>query len=111
MKKLTEKDVAILLATNDEWLERAILALYRRQIYLEKKTRTTYKKNEVGFQVADSVEFSKFAEKLLRGEHLTGAEKASARKLWFRSNPPIPRICKYRKQILHIIKENARKKM
>jgi hypothetical protein len=105
----TAEQIAYMLATDDAWLERAIVALHDRQIELEKMTRTTYVKNEVGLQVADAILFSKFAEKIKSGKHLSETEKKMARRPWSRPKTPIPTICKYRHQVLQMIEAAARK--
>ncbi len=117
--RFTESIVSTLLATDDVWLERAIVALHSRQVELEKLARTTINLNEVGFQQADAKMFSKFAEIINRklaegiplGKCLDENRKRYARRPWCRPRTPIPTICKYRKQILDLIEENARKRL
>ncbi len=108
----TAEQVSYMLATNDEWLERAIVALHDRQTELERQARETLAiKNEIGLQRADALLFSKYAEKIKRGAHLTETEKREARRPWHRPRKPIPTICKYRVQVLDMIESAARKKI
>lgn len=99
----TEYTVANMLATDDAWMKRALVMLYHRQLEIEKFT-TTIHLNDVGFQVADAVEFSALARKIIAGQDLSTAEISSVRKPWNRGVFPQPRICKYRKQVLSMIR-------
>lgn len=115
----TTEQVAYMLATDDRWLERAIVALHRRQTDLEQRVRETFNKNEIGLQVADARLFSAYAEKIQRlasegreiGTCLSETEKREARRPWARPRIPIPTICKYRQQVLDMIEANAKAKM
>lgn len=108
---MTIDEISYLLATDDAWLEKAIVALHHRQTDLEKQTRATYIDNEVGMQVADALTFSRFAEKIKKarncgsnwGECLSEVEKRYARRPWHRGKTPKPTICKYRVQIWKMI--------
>ena len=62
--KWTADQVAYKLATDDKWLELAIVRLHERQTELEKQTKSTYIKNDVGLQVADARDFSLFAKQI-----------------------------------------------
>jgi hypothetical protein len=107
----TEASVSLMLATNDAWLEKAIVALYLRQVELEKQGAVTIDKNDEGLQQADARLFTRFARKLMSGAHLNAYELAQARRPWHRPRVPIPTICKYRKQILDIIESRAKTMM
>jgi hypothetical protein len=109
---MTVDDINYLLATDDVWLEQAIVALHHRQTDLEKLTRATYVENEVGMQIADAKHFSRFAEKIKRlrreqnrpwGECLSDVEKRYARRPWHRGKTPKPTICKYRVQVWKMV--------
>lgn len=96
------------LATDDKWVERTIVMLYEHQTGLEKQTYTTFLKNEVGFQVADSKEFTAYAKQILAGRKLSEAQLRSARRPWHRGRQPIPTIAKYRGQVLDVIEAKAK---
>ena len=98
------------LARNDAWVERALVVLYHRQTAIEQASRTTYNKNEVGFQVADAKEFSGYAKQLLTGKHLSEAQLARTRRPWHRGSFPQPTICKYAGQILEVIREREERR-
>lgn len=97
-----------MLATSDSWLEKAIVALYQRQVELEKLTSSTVYLNDEGLQQGDAKLFTRFALKLLSGSHLSEDEIAQARRPWHRPRVAIPTICKYRKQVLDIIESRAK---
>jgi len=98
------------LATDDTWVERALVTLYHRQKQTEQYVKQTVYDNEIGFQPADARYFTIFAEKLLRGEHLNASELRYARRPWHRGKRVIPAIAKYRGQILEVIEAAAAKK-
>lgn len=107
---ITLDQVSHMLATDDDWLERAIVKLHDRQTDLERQARETLAiKNEIGLQRADALLFSKYAEQLKRGTHLSDAQKRTARRPWNRPKTPIPTICKYRRQVLEMIENAARR--
>lgn len=100
----TKHSVRVMLETNDAWTEKAIVALYNRQTRLEQQHGTTRDLNRVGFQVADSEDFGKFARKILSGNRLSESELAYCRRPWGRgADKTMPTIAKYRGQILDMI--------
>jgi len=117
--KWTLAEIADMLATDDAFMEKAIVNLHNRQTELEKQVRDTYVDNERGLQVADAKVFSAFAEKILReskegkvfGTILSHNEKKFARRPWHRAKTPIPTICKYRRQVLSMIEAQAKRRM
>lgn len=108
--KFTLKQVAHLLATDDLFTEKALVALWRRQVEIERKVHETFYLNDRGFQVADARLFSRLAEKVLAGQHLSEEDLREVRRPWARPRIPIPTICKYRRQVLQILEENARRR-
>lgn len=117
--KITLEEISEFLATDDRWLERAIVVLHDRQTEVERRVRETFNKNDLGLQVADARDFSRFAEQIKRevaagkalGTCLTESQKRHARRPWHRSKVPQPTICKYRRQILDIIEASAKAKL
>jgi hypothetical protein len=107
-EKILEK-----LATDDNWVERALVALYKRQVSQEISGDygVTVYENERGFQVADALEFTEYARQLLRGEHLNRTQLASCRRPWHRGKRAIPTIAKYRGQLLDMIEKSAKMKI
>lgn len=82
---LTIETVKEKLATDQRWLERGILAIYRYQTEHEKVRGTTIEYNGVGFNGCDGVILSSFAEWLTKswkpeGQRLTFKQAALARK-------------------------------
>lgn len=107
---ITLDQIAHMLATDDVWLERCIVKLHDRQTELERQARETLAiKNDIGLQRADALLFSKFAEQLKRGVPLNEVQKRQARRPWNRPKTPIPTICKYRRQVLEMIENAARR--
>jgi hypothetical protein len=113
----TKEQILELLSTNDVWVERALVVLYKRQTELEQRAKATLAiENERGFQVADALWFSRFAERIIaraqqgiaEGQRLTREELAYTRRPWARGKRVIPAIAKYRGQILAIIEANAK---
>ena len=112
LTKWTKASILDMLTVNDAWVEMALVALYKRQTSPEKAVLATlYEKNEKGFQVADARDFSLYAMKIMRGEHLNADELRNCRRPWKRGRVAIPTIAKYRGQILDMIESKAREKM
>jgi hypothetical protein len=113
----TEEQIAFMLATDDKWLEIAIVRLHERQITLEREAKTTIDKNEIGLQQADAKLFSQYAEQIRKrstngtpiGNCLNELQKRIARRPWRRPRVAIPTICKYRRQVLDMLEESARR--
>lgn len=89
----TIETVKAKLATNQKWVERAIVVLYEHQTADEQQQDSTIEANGVGFNAFDAPTLSYYAEWLLKGNHLTGKHLQKA----FKAVP------KYAKQILSII--------
>ena len=68
------------LENNDKWVEKAILAIYRRQTEDEKATENTQHRNGVGFNSADARRLSYYASYIQKKGGLTGEHKDIARK-------------------------------
>lgn len=51
---ITRQQIEQKLRVNDRWVERAIVALYRRQTQDEQTRNTTEDSNEIGFNKADA---------------------------------------------------------
>lgn len=93
MKQYTLEEVKKNLATNQKWVEGAILKLYELQTADEQKGGYTSNKNNVGFNAFDANTLSYYAEWLKKGRHLSGDFLAKAFDL----------MPKYAKQILDCI--------
>lgn len=97
----TEQEITDLLARSDKAVERALLRLYERQTAYEQSAERTNDENGVGFGAFDAEIFTSFAKQLLKGWHLSSKQLAICRKP-FGKNSQIPRIAKYRKQLLEV---------
>lgn len=93
MKQYTLEDVKKYLATNQKWVEGAILKLYEFQTADEQTGEYTSNKNNVGFNAFDAKTLSYYAEWLKSGKHLSGKYLQKAFEL----------MPKYAKQILDCI--------
>jgi len=82
--KWTKGRVTALLVANPKAVERAILALYRRQTEDEKLVADTRHLNHVGFSAADASYGTYVAKYLLNGGKLSGSHKERALKLALR---------------------------
>lgn len=99
------------LVEDARWRERALLAIYDRQLAYEKKVEQTVYHNDIGFQPADARAFSDIAVKmkqrnLAEGERLTDRETAYIMRPWGKKR--IPTLAKYRGQILELIERKAK---
>jgi len=80
------------IATNDTWLCRGIIAIYKHQTEDEKRSRTTSEPNGFGYNLKDSFIMSTLAEHLLRGNTLSEQQRRIAR----------DRLSKYARQLTKI---------
>lgn len=91
----TTDRIKTLLMTNNEAVERAIVAIYHRQTLGEQASGETVMNNGVGFSSAHSRSGTYFAKWVLRGNRLTGNYLEKARRISLR----------YTGQLLSIIEE------
>ena len=85
-------DIVRLIKTNDRAVDRAMVAIYRRQTADEKRSSTTRHDNARGFSSADAGKGSYYARWVLNGNRLTGQHLRQARKM----------AIKYRRQLTEI---------
>jgi len=64
--KYTKSFVEGKIATSQNWLERAIIALYREQSDTEREYGITYESNNSGFNALDAKKLSYYAKKILK---------------------------------------------
>lgn len=102
----TEDYIRTKLATDKKWTERALIRLYERQTDSEKATSQTRNHNLRGFAPCDAYMFSQFAKWILRGKTLTDKQFRYCLRPWRGA----PSICKYAKQILVVMAEDAENK-
>lgn len=98
---LTRESVQAMLIANPRALERAIVAIYRRQMADEQHARATLHDNGIGFNSADAGPLSIRARHLLSGAALSDADMADAR----------ARMLKYWKQLIDIAVDRQLKVM
>jgi hypothetical protein len=91
----TKEFVGDKIATDQRWLERAVLAIWRRQTMEEKLREETKVNNNVGFNGVDGTIMTSFGNQLNRGRHLSEKQTYVARK----------KMRKYVGQLLRIIEE------
>lgn len=94
----TKERIQALLATNDRAVERALVAIFRRQTSYEQQAEATNEDNNVGFTGADAGFLSSLAKGVLRFGHLTPKQLPYARK----------KMMKYHRQLAEIAAENGR---
>lgn len=98
---LTRESVQAMLQSNPRALERAIVAIYRRQMADEQHARATLHDNGVGFNSADATIMSLAARVLLAGDRLSPSAMHEARE----------RMPKYWKQLIDIAMDRQLKAM
>lgn len=86
-----------MMVKDRRWLERGILAIYRKQTEYEKRVKRSYECNEVGFNAADAPLLSYLARWLLSGKSLSGKWKRLA---W-------QRMPKYAGQLVKVINKEV----
>lgn len=110
----TREKVLHALSTDPKWVEIAIVRLFdRNQIPTEQALKTTHVHNDIGFQQMDARFFSICALTIKKrarngvpcGQRLEQWQLAKAMKPWGKQG--IPRIAKYRRQILQMIEDAA----
>ena len=92
---LTAEEIRQKLATDNRWLVRALLALYNRQTEDEKDSQAAKYNNCRGFNSADSMILTSFAQQWLRRNWLSNRQLAKMRRL----------LMKYSKQLVLIARE------
>lgn len=92
MPQHTRDSIRALLQSNDRAVQRAIVAIYRRQTATEQNAQETLEDNGIGFNAADARILTGYAQMLLKGHPLLPAELGEARQ----------RILKYGGQLLEI---------
>ena len=70
-KVWNKEEIKEKLMTDIRWLERGIVAIYKKQTQDEKVKKETNKHNNVGFTGADANILSSFAEQILKGKKLS----------------------------------------
>jgi hypothetical protein len=79
-KTWTEEDIVALLQRSNKAVERAVLALHRRQTMDERQTSNTHHDNHVGFRKNHAPKLSYFARLIGMGNSLYPAQLELARK-------------------------------
>lgn len=100
MEKNSPDYIKWLLTMNDRAVERAIVAIYRRQTADEQSAGDTKHSNGIGFNGADARLGSYYARWILSGRSLTGNHLVKARTMSH----------KYVRQLVQIATENMARK-
>jgi hypothetical protein len=77
---MTANEIKVKIASDDRWLERGILAIWKFQTASEKAQKDTHLYNSVGFNGPDGKFLTSLGNILSRGYHLTDKQKYVARK-------------------------------
>jgi hypothetical protein len=91
------------LESDDRWVQRALVALYKKQTADEQSTESTRHTNGVGFAQNDAAFLSSLAKQVLAGRTLSAKQIHFARF----SRTGRPRIMKYARQLAEIANERA----
>ena len=81
-----------LLSKSNKAVEKAVTAIYKKQLSDEQRIHETIHRNNVGFNHADARKGSYYATWILKGNHLTGQHLVKARAL----------IMKYSRQLADV---------
>lgn len=92
---ISQDEIAVKLMIDTRWLERGILAIYKKQTAEEQSAEAALQHNGVGFSSVDAYILSSFARQLLDGKSLSKKQRILAAK----------KMPKYAKQLLQIAKE------
>lgn len=92
VKVWTKEEIKEKLSTDDRWLLRGLLALYKKQTNEEKAYRVTKEHNNVGFNAADADFLSGMARILVEGKTLTNNQIAAVRKSMLKYSGQLTRI-------------------
>ena len=92
---LTVEFVREMLATNDAWVLRGLIAIYHKQTESEKIAKATSASNGVGFSGVDAEFASSLAEQAIKRGSLSPKQMTYARKI----------IKKYAGQLVRLAKE------
>lgn len=95
--KETVNIITNMMAISEEFLEKCIVRLYKRQTEMEKFFLNTVKKNFVGFRTGDARSLSLMAEDILTGKKLSPEKIEEAR----------ARMYHYRRQLAKSMMANA----
>jgi hypothetical protein len=87
------------ILTSDEFVNWAIVALYKRQMESERDKRRTVVKNGVGFSAYHARSLSEIAERVLETGEMTDADGAYCREVMKNG---FPRLGWYRRQLANI---------
>lgn len=90
--------IASKIETCDNWLYKAILAIFKRQTQDEQSSDNTKHANQKGFNGADAYILSQYAKWIERHGRLSDKQKAVARK----------RMVKYAGQLVVIAKQSVK---
>lgn len=83
-KVWTRDEIINRISTNDRWVERAIVRLYRGQTDEEKQAENTYDHNDIGFNAVSAHVGTYMAKWILSGKRLDGKWMEKARKIALR---------------------------
>lgn len=91
-KVWTKDEIKAKLVTDNRWLLRGILAIYKYQTAVEKAERQTKELNGVGFNAVDAGFLSGMAKLLLEGKGLTDGQIEASRKTMLKYSGQLARI-------------------
>ena len=80
------------IQNNQKWLERAIVAIYKKQTLNEQKIEHSIEYNKVGFSGPDSKRLSYYAKWILSGKHLTGEHLITAKEKMLKYSRQLEKI-------------------
>ena len=91
-KVWTEIEIKSKIASNNAWLERAILALFLKQTEDERSKDESRHENSVGFNKPDAPRMSYYARWIKSGKHLNGWHLEKARLVMLKYSKQLTKI-------------------
>jgi hypothetical protein len=91
-KKWTKAEIRNRLETDDKWLTRGLVAIYKRQTDSEQNAGMTKEENGVGFNGVDSVILSDMAKQFMNSGSLSRRQIEFVRKLMLKYSGQLEKI-------------------
>lgn len=87
-----KKDIEVRIMNDQKWLERGIVAIYKKQTRDEQNCEHTKYNNMMGFNSPDAHRLTYYAKWILSGKHLNGIHLERARKQMKKYSGQLTRI-------------------
>ena len=92
MYTYTKDQIKIQLQKSQKWLEKAVVAIYKKQTALEQNREKTLEHNGIGFNGPDSRVLSYYARWIMSGNNLSGKHLCLAQKKMLKYSGQLTKI-------------------